>query len=99
GDVQDRVVVARLAVGRDDLAALLPRHGDSLPRCQRGPMVSEGQQRQGFSQSNGCTGVPFTRTSKCRWSPVDAPVVPTRPIRSPWCTCCPTCTRIADWCP
>ena len=31
---------------------------------------------QASSQFNGWTGVPFSRTSKCRWAPVDAPVLP-----------------------
>src|SRR5262249_56427340 len=31
----------------------------------------------------GSTGCPCSRTSKCRWGPVDAPVEPSRPIGCP----------------
>src|SRR5262249_50902116 len=64
--VEDRVVVPRLAVGGDHLAALLSGHGRSPP-LTRGLAIVARQQRQSGSQSSGCTGVPSTRTSKCRW--------------------------------
>ncbi len=32
------------------------------------------------SQGMGSVGVPLTRTSKCRWGPVEYPVVPISPI-------------------
>ena len=47
----------------------------------------------------GFTGEPPTRTSKCRWGPVECPVLPTAPITWPWRTDWPTETPMRDWCP
>ena len=46
--------------------------------------------------SFGSTAVPFSWTSKCRWHPVDAPVVPDAATMSPRCTVWPTLTLNDD---
>lgn len=43
----------------------------------------------GYSQRSGSTVSPFWNTMKCRWHPVEYPVVPTYPMISPRSTCWP----------
>ena len=48
--------------------------------------------------ARGSTNAPLTSTSKCRWHPVDRPVVPARPICWPLLTFWPTVTPSTDRC-
>ena len=48
------------------------------------------------STKRGSILAPCHRTPKNRCGPVERPVVPTRPRRSPFLTSCPACTLISD---
>lgn len=54
-------------------------HIQITERCVHGNDGPETVQ----SQPSGSTFSPSTRTSKCRWQPVEAPVEPTRAMASP----------------
>jgi hypothetical protein len=75
------------------LATRIPGDGSHLVEGARAVDV-----RQSGSQGSGSVREPSRRTSKCRWSPVELPVVPTSPIVSPASTDWPALTRISDWC-
>ena len=47
------------------------------------------------NQFIGSTGEPFCSTVKCRWQPVDQPVVPTYPMTWPRSTCWPDADGVA----
>lgn len=57
-----------------------------------------GKNYGGLTHSNGSTGSPSRRTSKCKCGPVEFPVLPTRPTCSPGWICSPTTTEIDDMC-
>lgn len=41
--------------------------------------------------------MPFSRVSKCKWQPVELPVVPTWPISCPRLTCPPVTAKDCRW--
>ena len=52
----------------------------------------------GYSQPAGSTALPLTSTSKCKWQPVELPVVPLSETTSPRFTFAPTETlRLVLW--
>ena len=88
--VLDVVVVARLLVLRDHLLALLLRHPTIL---SGGPSEVHGGFGAGSqSQFIGSTARPLAITVKCRWQPVDQPVLPSKPMTWPSATRAPTPT-------
>jgi hypothetical protein len=72
-----------------------PIHNRQSPSApmRRGALscaVTEDQFALASSQENGSTTTPSRWISRCRWAPVDAPVEPTSPTRSPTLTVWPT---------
>src|SRR5688500_17478323 len=66
----------------------------------KGPAAPLGHPPQGSmsygagSISHGLTNEEIARISKCRCEPLERPVFPIAPIRSPWPTLCPQPTLI-----
>src|SRR5690606_42073918 len=72
-------------------------HHQALPASppRRTSDLQGGRAPQGHTRSTHCSGfvgARSTRISQCRCGPVERPVLPTSPIRSPRATRCPTAT-------
>ena len=89
--LHDLVVVARLAVARNDLASFC-----HVTKARASLTVNRRGGRCPYRYPAGLTGSPLMRTSKCRWGPVETPVLPTEPMRSPAATFWPTDTASFD---
>ena len=92
---QSRPQTRLLAVRRAPSAAKLPRRAFPGQRTDSRYLGAFTVHRY----PSGLTAVPFTRTSKCRWTPVEWPVVPMPPTTVPCPTAWPTETARLDMWP
>ena len=72
------------------------RPGGPAGQGRGGRAVRRGPGRRAASTPAGSTAMPPTRTSQCRWGPVERPVEPIRPSVCPRETRCPGATAMLE---